>query len=287
MGNGPAKGTNRGKFTRSPYISPRLERHLVQFPAGLYAVINMATPCAQQGKSGPEEVHLLPLPSSADVIHILDFGGYGVLHARGESALIRVDKDGAQLLLCFEQTDGACKPQIVIRKLFNGAEQDVSSEKHQSAVQLPNMALPDKNRSDVRVHVQGHGDVEGGFGHWIGCAPSQWIEGFSIVPPAGLDNEDLEYQAIIGICWDTPWCTGGTFCGSRGIEFPIAGFSIRLNGPAASSYMLTYTGQFMDGEVVGPITPQGRCVSKTGAPLVALRIDWVLKTEADNTGRQS
>jgi hypothetical protein len=150
-----------------------------------------------------------------------------------------------------------------------------------------NAMLAEPDRKDQSLlgfyaHVQGYGDLDGNFGHWIGYPPSQWIEGFLIHPPLGLDPKDLEYQAIIDNSWDTPWFSAGEFCGSRGLEFPIAGFRIRLNGFAKNSYAVTYMGKFMDGEITGPITSQGRCASKTGMPLVALYINLFPKAEADN-----
>ena len=74
------------------------------------------------------------------------------------------------------------------------------------------------------AHVQGQGDVGGQLGAWIGERGSKrWIEGFAIAPAGGIPADDIEYQAVLGRGWLSPWVEGGQFCGSRGMALPILG----------------------------------------------------------------
>ena len=69
------------------------------------------------------------------------------------------------------------------------------------------------------------------LGDWLGEKGSKrWIEGFGIAPTKLLEPKDLEYQAVLGKGWLSPWVEGGQFCGSRGMALPILGLRLRLRG---------------------------------------------------------
>jgi hypothetical protein len=36
----------------------------------------------------------------------------------------------------------------------------------------------------------------------------------------GAQTGDIEYQAVLGRGWLSPWIEGGKFCGSRGMALP-------------------------------------------------------------------
>ena len=79
--------------------------------------------------------------------------------------------------------------------------------------------------AEVIAHVQRTGDVPAKIGEWIGRRGSQlWIEGFSLAPRNGVTPADIEYQAVLGRGWMSPWIEGGKFCGSRGMALPLLGF---------------------------------------------------------------
>ena len=81
------------------------------------------------------------------------------------------------------------------------------------------------------AHVQRTGDMPGKIGEWVGTRGSrQWIEGFSLTPRDGIKPADIEYQAVLGRGWLSPWIEGGKFCGSRGMALPLLGLKVRLKG---------------------------------------------------------
>ena len=99
-------------------------------------------------------------------------------------------------------------------------------------------AVPARRRQaelEMVAHVQARGDVGGAARRLDRRARQQrWIEGFAIAPGEGLSAEDIEYQAVLGRGWLSPWVEGGQFCGSRGMALPILGLKLRLQGAAAA-----------------------------------------------------
>ena len=99
--------------------------------------------------------------------------------------------------------------------------------------------------ADIVAHVQRAGDVPGKIGDWVGTRGSrQWIEGFSLAPRDGIKPTDLEYQAVLGRGWLSPWIEGGKFCGSRGMALPLLGLKVRLKGAAAKTHECSYSATF-------------------------------------------
>jgi hypothetical protein len=122
------------------------------------------------------------------------------------------------------------------------------------------------------AHVERAGDVVVQGGVWVGQPGSRGaIEGFSVLAGGGIDPEDIEYQAILGSDWTTPWYSNGEFCGSRGLSLPLLGVRIRLRGETAKSHALSYWGSFVGVGEVGPIEGGAVC-GGSGAPLEALRV---------------
>ena len=54
--------------------------------------------------------------------------------------------------------------------------------------------------------------------------------GLSPGPRDGIAPDDVEYQAVLGRGWLSPWIEGGKFCGSRGMALPLLGLKVRLKG---------------------------------------------------------
>ena len=99
--------------------------------------------------------------------------------------------------------------------------------------------------ADIVAHVQRTGDVPAKFGEWVGTRGSQlWIEGFSLTPRDGIKPADIEYQAVLGRGWLSPWIEGGKFCGSRGMALPLLGLKVRLKGAAAKTHECSYAATF-------------------------------------------
>jgi hypothetical protein len=119
------------------------------------------------------------------------------------------------------------------------------------------------------AHIAGVGDLTAGVDGWLG-AKGKPLEGFSLMPAAPFDPADIEYQAILGRDWSTPWVPGGAFCGIRGLQLPIFGFRVRL-GEARSDYECVYSGRFADGTSLGPYSNGEPChVAET--PLEAMHV---------------
>ena len=102
------------------------------------------------------------------------------------------------------------------------------------------------------------------FGEWVGERGSKrWIEGFALAPLPGISPHDLEYQAVLGRNWLSPWVESGKFCGSRGMALPLLGLKIRLKGAAAKAYECSYAATFVDGTKVGPVNDGETCAAES------------------------
>jgi hypothetical protein len=134
------------------------------------------------------------------------------------------------------------------------------------------------------AHIQGRGDVGAKFGEWLGEQGSKrWIEGFAVAPVDDIAAGDVEYQAVLGRGWLSPWAEGGQFCGSRGMALPVLGLRLRLRGAAADAYDCFYSAAFVDGTTVGPVAAGEACESEALAPMEAFRIEIRPRGEAGAT----
>ncbi len=88
----------------------------------------------------------------------------------------------------------------------------------------------------------------------------------------GLKAGDIEYQAVLGRGWLSPWIEGGKFCGSRGMALPLLGLKVRLKGNAAKTHECTYSATFVDGSSVGPVPGGETCEAETLAALEAFHL---------------
>jgi hypothetical protein len=123
------------------------------------------------------------------------------------------------------------------------------------------------------VHVQRFGDVPAKIGDWAGSRGSrQWVEGFSLTPQDGVKPSDVEYQAVLGRGWLSPWIEGGKFCGSRGMALPLLGLKVRLKGNVAKTHECSYSATFVDGSSVGPIPGGETCEAESLAALEAFQV---------------
>ena len=123
------------------------------------------------------------------------------------------------------------------------------------------------------AHIQERGDVGAMLGEWLGERGSKkWIEGFGISPVARDHAADLEYQAVLGRGWLSPWVEGGQFCGSRGMALPILGLRVRLRGKAAETHEVQVAASFCDGTEVGPVAGGEACEAESLAPIEAFQV---------------
>ncbi len=122
--------------------------------------------------------------------------------------------------------------------------------------------------------MQGRGDVLTRLDEWMGERGSQrWIEGFAIAPRQPVTRDDIEYQAVLGRGWLSPWSDGGHYCGSRGMALPILGLRVRLRGDAAERFDCRVSATFVDGSAIGPTDTGEACEAESLAPLEAFHVE--------------
>jgi len=238
--------------------------HLMSLPAGLFCIVN--EPQATPHPSGLPGVRISPPPYGAGNVQITGFRPDGWLSPGGDAALVRVIKGPAQVLVTIYQLpnhpDDA--PKLQVRQLIGQAE---------APAPAPAPAPPAREKVDMLAHIQTRGDVGAKFGVWLGERGSQnWIEGFAIAAPEGMNGADLSYQGVLGRGWLSPWVEAGQYCGSRGMALPLLGLRVRLQGEAAENYDLTVEASFIDGTSAGPVGQDETCEGTTLAPLEALRV---------------
>ena len=140
---------------------------------------------------------------------------------------------------------------------------------------------------EISAHVQRRGDVTARIGEWVGDRGSRaWIEGFAIKPEVEITPEDIEYQAVLGRGWLSPWAEGGQFCGSRGMSLPILGLRVRLRGAAAATHECIVAASFVDGTSIGPVANGEACETESLAPLEAFRVAIRRREDTPARGRR-
>ncbi len=252
--------------------------HLMTLDAGLFCILNSRNGGLRDG-SGLPGVRVSPAPGPAsrpDAVTISTFRDDGWLSGPEDAALVRVASGQAQILVTIYQlpqhgTEAA--PQLQVMRL-NGDMARPSS----SAVSRPvseAALVPVPAGAELLAHVSRMGDVTARLGDWVGRRGSkQAVEGFSVAPqPAGgVKVADIEYQAVLGRGWLSPWVEGGTFCGSRGMALPVLGLRVRLRGAAADAFDCGYSATFVDGTEVGPVQQGEACEADSLAPLEAFQV---------------
>ena len=243
--------------------------HLMLLDPGLYCVSHAADTPMPDPQTGLPAVRLSLAPAPGPFggrVMICGFNGEGWLAGRDDATLVRVMGGPAQVLVTIYQvaSGSADAPKLQVLRL---------SEPPTAAAPAAPMT------SEVLAHFYGRGDVAGSFGDWVGERGSRrWIEGFALRPPAGIMPEDeIEYQAVHGRDWLSPWAEGGQFCGSRGMSLPILGLRVRLRGAAQGQHGLSLSATFVDGSEVGPIPDGGVCEAPSLAALEAFQISLTPK----------
>jgi len=263
------------------------------FEPGLYSVdiiaeqaaatdMGLVLPCAR----------IEPVPATAarpGRASIVGPGEAGWLWRRPEPAFVLVagGRAGAVMTI-YRANDGMPAPEIRIRHIHTqlGAPPGAPAP---APVGPPAPETPGRAATvalDILAHITRVGDVRGQAGAWVGQpGGGKPIEGFSVTPadaalpapippltpplePPVLTPDDIEYQAILGNNWSTPWFSGGAFCGSRGLMLPLLGFSVRPRGAAAEAFECVYRGRFIGGGVSAECRDGAPCHSGD-APLEA------------------
>lgn len=242
----------------------KVSAHLMTLDNGLFSIVQTPSRAADAATGFPGVRVSLP-PGSAsrpDAVSIATFRPDGWLAGAGDAALVRVTGGPAHLLVTIYQNpaikDGA--PNIQVTRLLDPNAPAAA----QGAAQAAPRQVAAPAVKEMVAHIQQRGDVGAMFGEWLGEKGSkQWVEGFGLAPTSGLAAKDIEYQAVLGRGWLSPWVEGGQFCGSRGMALPILGMRVRLKGEAAEAFDLTYAATFIDGAECGPVGPGEPCEAES------------------------
>jgi hypothetical protein len=282
-------------------VELKVSGHLMTFDAGIYCIFNppgSPTPDAATGLPGVR-VSLPPGPAShPEAVTISTFREDGWLGGWNGAALVRVARGPAQVLVTIYQLPNHVgdAPKLQILRLLEGHQLPGQATRGRAAAPVAEAPAPalaaaavapaaaqsspaggtatDTADSEIVAHVQTRGDVTARLVDWIGTPGSKhWIEGFALSPKQPVGPDDIEYQAVLGRGWLSPWAEGGQFCGSRGMSLPILGLRVRLRGEAAERYDCAVAATFVDGTEIGPLDNGEPCQAESLAPLEAFRIE--------------
>jgi hypothetical protein len=276
----PSEPTNR-------VAELQVSAHLMTLESGLFCVFQTPGSAPPDAATGLPGVRITPAPGIAgrpEAVSVSTFREDGWLN--GTAALVRVTDGSAQILVTIYQHKGMdAAPRLqVLRLSGDPATPDAPlapgvAPGLASSATAAEPAEPVAN-PEVMAHVQRMGDVGCKIGEWLGTKGSrQWIEGFGMAPASGITSEDVEYQAVLGRNWLSPWVEGGKFCGSRGMALPLLGLKVRLKGAAAKTFECSYSATFVDGTAVGPVGAGETCEAESLAALEAFQI--VIHPRAD------
>lgn len=289
--------------TRHRIVDLKAGAHVMTLDAGVFCVFH-APGQVEAGPSGLPGVRISRAPGvPEDAVEVVTFMADGWMGAANSAALVRVRRGPAGVMVTTyqDQQAGREAPRLQVIRLIGGvpAEPQTGGEaaKAKSGSNRVSVsgALSDAGR-EVIAHIQRRGDVGTVVGEWVGESGSKrWIEGFSIQPAGEIQAKDIEYQAVLGRGWLSPWAEGGQFCGSRGMSLPILGLRVRLRGDASHKWTVRLTACFTDGTEVGPQDGGEEALqAESLAPLEGFRLEFVSldgekKAEKDSAkaGRKS
>lgn len=260
----------------------QVSAHLMTLETGLFCVFQTPGSAPPDADTGLPGVRITPAPGLAgrpEAVSVSTFRDDGWLS--GTAALVRVTDGSAQILVTVYQHKGKdSAPRLQVLRLSgepNGAAgPDVVAPAVPKApagtkpVAVEQAPAPNP---EIMAHIQRMGDVGCNIGDWLGVKGSgQWVEGFGLAPAAKVALENIEYQAVLGRNWLSPWVEGGKFCGSRGMALPLLGLKVRLKGGAEKEFECSYSATFVDGSAVGPVAGGESCESESLAALEAFQI---------------
>lgn len=264
----------------------QVSAHLMTLETGLFCVFQTPGSAAPDAATGLPGVRITPAPGIAgrpEAVSVSTFREDGWLS--GTAALVRVTDGSAQILVTIYQHAGMdAAPRLQVLRLSGEPNASTAPDAPTPAAMPPNLASAVKSASTARsarpvvnpeimAHIQRMGDVGCKIGQWLGSKGSgQWVEGFGMAPANGISLEDVEYQAVLGRNWLSPWVEGGKYCGSRGMALPLLGFKVRLKGAAAKQYECSYSATFVDGSTIGPVVAGEACESESLAALESFQI---------------
>jgi len=268
----------------------KVSGHLMTLETGLFCIMQASPGVPARSGAGLPGVRISAPPGdtlNADALRIATFRDDGWLAGPDDAALVRVTAPQAQILVTIYQSPGhaaEAAPRLQVLRLSHDPTQASQPDAPVVAPAAPNSdATP-----ELVAHIARTGDVAVKLGDWVGERGSKnWIEGFGIAPREGVALSDIEYQAVLGRGWLSPWIEGGKFCGSRGMALPVLGLRVRLRGAAADRYDCRYSATFVDGTASGPVSGGEACETDNLAPLEAFQVELRRKDAAGEPARRA
>ena len=259
----------------------KVSAHLMLLDPGLFCVFHAPGAPVPDPATGLPGVRISHAPAtSPESLSISTFNPDGWL-GEASAALVRVSQPSQMLVTIYQAPNSTIEaPKLQVLRLSEAGPTRQVPAQAAIAAPAPGQAAaalqPSGAKLEVAAHVQRRGDLLTRLGEWMGERGSQsWIEGFAISPARFVEPADIEYQAVLGKGWLSPWSEGGSYCGSRGMALPILGLRVRLKGEAAERYEVRVTASFTDGSSVGPVDGTQTAESADLAPLEAFLVEIV------------
>ena len=262
---------------------------LMLFKPGVYAVALHVAQSSPTDIGVPlPSVRLDPLPPAAGAegrafVSMAAEGGW--LSRASDKVFILVAGGTARVILTiYKAGPDATAPEIRINNVTQDALAPAPPPppRPPAPAAKPTPAAPGEVALRVAAHSTAGRVMEALHGGWAGEAGST-LEGF-LIDAAGELESGFDYQAIIGVDWDTPWSRAGSFCGSRGLSLALLGFRVRLGPACAATHQCTYWGRFKDGGTAGPFSSGEACVLD-GSELEAIRVVILRRELAASTDK--
>ena len=291
----PQSPASEGELTAAVQVLP--------LPNGLYLFsVKAATPniAAVTGALSLPAVHVglgpgAPMDSVEFVAGPSTHGGW--LFAKGDLLVTKVKGNGTTLVLTSMRAPGGEALSIKVERLEaradapptvrTGNDADVSDDERKGstrqATKQRKANTPDGEMLPVRIgaHIRTRGDMMFSEVPWAGRVGSGlWIESFSIKPLERFTAQDIEYKALTGTGFETPWLSDEKMCGTKGMSTPLLGFAIRLKPSSlAAAYDCEYTGYFQSGHTVGPLRNGVPCRSSVASdPLEGIQVRLIKRS---------
>lgn len=291
---------------------------VLPLPTGLYlfsvkSAAQLAESNAGQLSLPAMHVGLGPGVRSDQVEFIAGPGNAGTwLFAHGDVLVVKINGSGATLILTSVRSSIGEVLAIEVERLESRAQAATPAPAEKPGVpgKLPPAAShtadaqhPAESKSkstdpadealplplQIKTHIRSRGDVSFADAPWAGrVAPGLWIESFSVQPLKHLGAQHIEYKALTGTGFETPWLSHDQACGTKGMSVPLVGFAVRLkSGSETSSYDCEYSGYYRSSVIVGPLRNGAPCRSTVANdPLEGIQIRIVKRpsTAAANVG---
>ncbi len=251
---------------------------LMTLPVGVYAFTVTSGGAPRTNGLALPALQVTPAPMSSEgTIELL--GGPATvdrwLTRSGDVVVAKISQGSVTLLLTSLRSSASGVLSIDVRRIDapDGAESPAPGGGELPASPASSDQPLDHLRPKILVHVQNVGDLEFSEG-WAGLvADNFWIEAFSASLSEPPFPDLLEYKGVNLMDHESAWLSGGEFCGSRGTGIPLVAFAVRVNEAAGIGYSCKYSGRFLSGSVVGPVSDGELCRSVApGDPLVALEL---------------